>query len=147
MGAFLTAGFALLRGALPLVGGFFTGGLSGVWSILAAVAGTEWGSKILIALAFLVGGWIWGFSHEHAVKTREVAAAVQSRDVEWGKTIADANAASEQRIKEALDAARKTSPTPPAGTDLVELCRNSPSCRSAFAQRRILQAPKGHVGG
>ena len=140
MGAILSLALTALRGALPLVGGFFTGGLSWVWSLVAAFAGTELGSKIIIGLACILGGFIWGFSHEHAAKTAAVAVAVQSRDADWGKTIAEANAKNETRIQEALNAARNASSTPPAGAQLVRLCTADADCRKAIAGRKLPHA-------
>ena len=147
MSAILSLAFAALRGALPLLGGFFTGGLSWAWSLLSAFLGTDIGSKIAIGLACILGGFVWGFSHEHAVKTREVAAVSQARDAEWSQTIAKANEAAEQRIQEALNAARKVSDTPAPSSDaLVELCRNSPSCRSALNKGQRVSVARRPVG-
>ena len=146
MGAILSIILAGIRGALPIVGGFFTGGLSWVWSLIAVFVGTDIGSKITIGLACVLGGFVWGFSHEHAVKTREVAAVSQARDAEWSKTIAKANQAAEQRIQEALDAARKVSSTPVAPADLAKLCAAEPSCRGALVSKQRVSASRRNVG-
>ena len=145
----LTAIFGLLRGVAPLVGGFFTGGFSLVWSFLSAAWGTEIGRTIIIGVGAFVGGWILAFNHEYSVKVAAVEVATKARDAEWSQTIAKANKAAEQRIQEALNAARNVSPTPanPTGSTLIKLCRESSSCRSALTPRRVLQTSKGHVDG
>ena len=137
MSAIFSLVLTALRGVLPIAGGFFTGGLSWIWSLVAAFVGTDIGSKIAIGLACVLGGFVWGFSHEHAVKTREVAAVSQARDAEWSKTIAKSNQVAEQRIQEALNAARNASSTPPSGAQLVRLCAADPDCRKATAGRKL----------
>ena len=137
--------WAIVKGSAPIVGGFFTGGASILWSFLQGFWATEIGRLVIISLGCLIGGFVWGFSHEHAAKTAAVEAATKARDLEWGAQIAKANAASEARIKEALDAARNTSPTPLNRDDLIRLCRESPSCRGAFVKRVVVQAPKSNV--
>jgi hypothetical protein len=132
--------FALLRGAVPLVGGFFTGGTSLVWSFLQGLWGTEIGRITIIGLGALLGGYVWGFSHEHAVKIAAVEEASKARDAEWSKEIASANAKNEQRIQEALSAASKVSPTPAAPSDLAKLCAADAACRGALSPKRRVSA-------
>jgi hypothetical protein len=146
MSAILSIVFAGLRGALPLVGGFFTGGFSWVWSLFSAFIGTEIGSKIVIGVACILGGFVWGFSHEHAVKESAVAAAVSAQNAEWTQKINDANAQNEQRVQEALNAARNTAPVPNDRDNLVRMCQSDPSCRSAISQGQHMQAAKRNVG-
>ena len=147
MGSILAIVFAGLRGALPLLGGFFTGGLSWVWGLASAFLGTEIGAKIAIGLACVLGGFIWGFSHEHAVKERAVAEAVASRDVDWQKEITAANAKNEQRVQEALNAARNVAPASSIPADLAKLCATErPTCRGEASKRRVVQTPKSNVG-
>ena len=146
MSAILSIVFAGLRGALPLLGGFFTGGLSWVWSLASAFLGTEIGAKIAIGLACVLGGFIWGFSHEHAVKERAVAEAVASRDADWQKEITAANAKNEQRVQEALNAARNVAPAPSIPADLAKLCATErPTCRGKASQRRLVPAASGNI--
>lgn len=145
MGAAFTVILTVLRGALPLAGGFLTGGASVLWGALQGLWATEIGRLVLISIGCLIGGFVWGFHHEHAVKAAAIEAATRARDAEWQQEIAAANAKNEERIKEALDAARKVSVTPPAGDALVELCRKSPSCRGAFVKRLVVQAPRRNV--
>ena len=134
----LSFAFGLLRGVAPLVGGFFTGGFSLVWSFLSAAWGTEIGRTIIIGVGAFIGGWILAFNHEHSVKVAAVEAATKSRDAEWSQTIAKANEASEARIREALDAASKVPSTPATPGELAKLCAADASCRSAVAPRRKL---------
>ena len=146
MSALLSLAFVALRGVLPLVGGFFTGGLSWVLSFLSVAWGSELGRTIIIALGCLFGGFGWGFSHEHAEKIHAVAEAVASRDADWQKEITAANTKNEQRVQEALNAARNVAPAPISRDDLIKLCKSDPSCRGAFVQDRRVQAAKRNVG-
>ena len=141
----LSFAFGLLRGVAPLLGGFFTGGGSLAWSFLQGLWGTEIGRTVIIGFGLFVVGWALGFNHEHSVKIAAVEVATKARDAEWSQTIAKANQAAEQRIQEALNAARNVPPTPPAGASLIELCRQSSSCRGAFVKRLVVQAPKSNV--
>ena len=134
----LTAIFGLLRGAAPLVGGFFTGGFSLVWSFLSAAWGTEMGRTIIIGVGAFVGGWILAFNHEYSVKVAAVEVATKARDAEWSQTIAKANEASESRIREALAAASKVPSAPANPGDLAKLCAADSACRSAVSPRRKL---------
>ena len=146
MGSALALVFGLLRGALPLVGGFFTGGLSWVWSLFSAFVGTEIGSKIVIGLACVLGGFIWGFSHEHAVKERAVAEAVSAQNAEWQREIVAANAKNEERIQEALNAARNVAPAPVGRDELIRLCRQDSTCRGALGAEQRVSASKRVLG-
>lgn len=134
MGA-LSIVFGLLRGALPVVGGFFTGGFSWVWAAFSAFVGTAIGEKVVIGLACLVGGFVWGFSHEHAVKERAIAAAVAEQNAEWQRKINAANAQNEQRVQEALNAARNVAPAPANSDALIKLCKTDPNCRRSVEFR------------
>jgi hypothetical protein len=145
MGSLLSFAFGLLRGVLPLVGGVFTGGLSWAWSALAAFLGTDIGSKIAIGAGCVIAGFAWGFSHEHAVKTREVAAARiaagDARDAYWSKKLGDANASVELRVLSAVAAAKAVpSAAPLTDDELLQRCAASKACRDQGAARRRVQS-------
>ena len=146
MSALLSLAFVALRGVLPLVGGFFTGGLSWVLSFLSVAWGSELGRTIIIALGCLFGGFVWGFSHEHAEKIHAVAEAVASRDADWQKEITAANTKNEQRVQEALNAGKNVAPTPVDSAARIELCRTDKACRGALGQGQRVQAAKRNVG-
>lgn len=111
--------------------------ISGLWS-------SEFGRVLIVGLGCLIGGWMWGWSHEHAVKVRAVQEATASRDAAWTANLAKANAEHERKLQEALDAARKISDTPLARSDLVRLCAKSASCRPAPTGRELPIA-EGHM--
>lgn len=152
MGNLLSIAFTALRGALPLLGGFFTGGLSWVWSAVAAFVGTEIGTKIMIGLACALGGYVYGFSHEHAEKMRAVEAAIElttkSRDNEWSKKLEQANAEVDARVQSAVAAAKAVpSAAPLSDAELLRRCAASEACRSKIAARRRVQShPVSNVG-
>lgn len=135
MGA-LSVVFGLLRGALPLVGGFFTGGLSWVFGLLSVAWGTEIGRTVIVGLGCLFGGWVWGFSHEHAEKTRAVAAAIEQTDGRWQRKLDEAHAQSEQEVREAKNAAAAVTPTPVEKRSVITLCRSDPNCRKLLAKKQ-----------
>ena len=152
MSALLSLAFAALRGAVPLVGGFFTGGASWVLGFLSAALGTEAGRAVIVAVGCFLGGWFLGWEHEHAVKERAVAAAIeqttQSRDAEWSQKLDQANAQIESRVSMAVAAAQAVpAATPLSDDDLVRLCAKSASCRGQLAARRRVQSnPVSKVG-
>jgi hypothetical protein len=141
----MSALFGLLRAAVPVLGGFFTGGLSWLWGALSLAWGTEIGRTAIIACGCGFGGFFWGFSHEHAVKERAVAMAVEqttaSRDAEWSSKLEQANAQVESRVQMAIAAAKAVpSTTPLSDDDLVRLCAKSASCRDRLEARRRVQS-------
>lgn len=78
------------------------------------------------ALLVVIGGpagavWI---HMRGEVKTAEIA-----RDLHWTTELQKAKAAHENRIAEALDAARTTPALPDTAAGLDELCRKSKTCR------------------
>lgn len=138
-------------GAISLVfslaSGFLAGPLSLLWGILSSAWNTEFGRTTIIAVGCLFGGWLWGWEHEHAVKVRAVAAAIEqttaARDAEWKQKVDQANANAESRIAMA-EAAAKAVPSVAALSDaeLLQRCAASAACRDKITARRRLQGDR-----
>jgi hypothetical protein len=131
----MSAMFSLLKTGLSWAGAIAGGPaawLLAIFQFISSLWATEFGRLILVGLACLIGGWTWGWNHEHNVKL----AALAARDTQWEQRIAGANEENESRLKSALAAAREVPQAPTARTDLLTLCKSDAACRKSLKPSR-----------
>jgi hypothetical protein len=101
------------------------------WPVLRALvpwAGPKTIMVLIAAVALLashggVAGYVWVKGYQAR------AEAIAERDQHWITELQKAKAAHENRIADALDAARTTPALPDTAAGLDELCRKSKTCR------------------
>lgn len=106
------------------------------WPILAGLWGNPLARLFIVGGAAFAFGWVRGFQ---AVPVVDVAAIVRNaqdgRDAEWSRKLEQANHEHERELSEAINAADAV-PALAADASLVELCKQSSTCRDKGGNRR-----------